>query len=75
MLKKYCLLLNQMDTATWVLILDEAVCISHNVNTLRKRLHTTYLLKTMGKFVGQTEIIKLDMTTNLREWKFPMQSC
>ena len=38
-----------MDTATRVLILDEAVCISHSTNTLGKGMNPTFLPPDMGK--------------------------
>ena len=48
-----------MDTDTWIQILDEAVCISHNVNTLAKSMNTTILTPAMGKIVGQTGSLAL----------------
>ena len=32
-------LLEEMDMATWVQILDDAVCILHNTNALEKYMH------------------------------------
>ena len=39
-----------MDTATQVQNLDEAVCISHCTNILRKGMNPTILLLAMGKY-------------------------
>ena len=41
-----------MNTATWVQILDEAVCISHIANTFGKGMNPTIL--SASKIVGQT---------------------
>ena len=38
-----------MDTVTRVQLLDEAVCILHSANTLRKGMNPTILLSTIGK--------------------------
>ena len=38
-----------MDMATWVQILDEADCISHGTNTLRKGMNPIILPSAMGK--------------------------
>ena len=39
-----------MDTMTWVLILDKAVCISFGTNTLEKCMNPTIFLPSMGKY-------------------------
>ena len=38
-----------MDTVTPVQIQDEAVCISHSINTLGKGMNPTILFPIMGK--------------------------
>ena len=38
-----------MDTVTRVQILDKAVCILNNVNTLGKGINSTILLPVMGR--------------------------
>ena len=54
----------EMDTATWVQILEEAVCISLRVNTLEKDLNPTVSLT-----VGQTGLFNLEMATDQGEGK------
>ena len=43
MIVVYRLSSKEMDTATRVQILDEAVCISHSANTIWKGIHLTIL--------------------------------
>ena len=50
-------------------ILDEAVCISHDANTLGKGMHLTILLPGMGKIVRQTGLFSLGMATSFGERK------
>ena len=45
-----------MDTATWVHILDEIVCISQSADTLGKGMNPTILSSAMGKIVEQTRL-------------------
>ncbi len=52
-----------MDTATRVQILNEAICISHSVNTLGKGMNPIILASTIGKIVGQTELFNLCRAT------------
>ena len=39
----------EMDTATWVQILNESDCISHSTNTLGKGMNPAILPPAMGK--------------------------
>ena len=41
-----------MDTAIRILTLDEAVCISHRVNTIGKGMNSAILSSAMGKYRG-----------------------
>ena len=44
-----CLPSLEMDTVTWVQILDKGDCISHSTNTLRKGMNPITLSTVMGK--------------------------
>ena len=61
-----------MDTVTQVQILDEAVCISHNANTLG-RYESNYLA--IREIARQTGLFSLDMATSLGEGKLWIQFC
>ena len=54
----------EMNRATWVQTLNEAVCISHSTNTLWKIMNPTFLPPAMGKIVGQTGILSLGLKEN-----------
>ena len=43
-------------------ILDEADCISHSTNTIRKDMNPIILLPALGK-IGQTGLFRLGVTT------------
>ena len=51
------------------LILDKAVCISHDANFLGKGMHSTIFPPRYGQIVGQTRLFKVRMATNLGEGK------
>ena len=55
---------SEMDTVTQVQIMDNAVCISHNIYTLGKRMKPTIFPP-----VGQTVLFKLGMATSLGKEK------
>ena len=47
---KTCIFIKyEMDTVTWVLILDETVCFSNSSNTVRKGMNPIILHPAMGK--------------------------
>ena len=46
---------------------DEAICISHNTNSLAKSMNPTILSLAMGKLVGQTRFFNLGMVIIPRE--------
>ena len=58
-----------MDLATQVRIQDEAVCISHSVNTFEKAVNPTILPPAMSKIVGQIGLFSLGMVTGAGEGK------
>ena len=49
--------------------MDEADCLSHNANILRKGLNPTTIPSAMDKIVGQTGFSNRSMTTGQREGK------
>ena len=61
------MLLEEMNTATGVQILDAAVYILHSANTLWKGMNQTTLLPAINRIVSQTRIFNLSMATGLRE--------
>ena len=52
-----------MDTVTWFLILDKAVCISLSANTLGKGMQSIILPPAMGK----TGLFNFGMATSLEK--------
>ena len=64
----------EMDTVTWVQILDETDCISHSTNTLGKGMNPIILPPVMGKIVGQTRFFSLGEATSLGEGKLWIQT-
>ena len=54
-----------MVTATRVQILNEAVCISHNANTLGEGMKHTIHSQAMCDLVGQTQLCNLGMAIDL----------
>ena len=69
------LLSQDVDSPTWVQILNEVVCISHSTNTLGKAMNLTILLSTMDKYIVEyAEFFNLDKTTCLGEGKLWIQN-
>ena len=64
----------EMDTATWVRILNEAVRISHRAKTLDKNMNPTILFLVMGKTGGLTGLFKLVMATGLGKGEIWIQT-
>ena len=69
-----------MDTANWVQILNEAVCISQSVNTLRKDMNPIILTPTMelglrNYLVKQTGLFNFGIATGQGEGKLWIQTC
>ena len=60
---------------TWVQILDKAVDISHNANSLGKGTILDYSPSCYGYIVGQTELFNLGMATGLGEEKLWILTC
>ena len=54
-----------METATWVQILDETVCISYGAYNLGKGINPTTLTPAMDKIVGQTIFLSFGMATDI----------
>ena len=48
-----------MDMVTGVQILDEAVCISHNIYTLEKGMHPTIFSPAIDKYEGRLSYLTL----------------
>ena len=46
---------------------DKTVSVSHNANTQKKVMHPTILPSAVGKLLGQTGFINLDMETGQGE--------
>ena len=55
----------EIDRATRVQILDNAVCISHGANILGKYLNPTILPQDIGKTVSQTGFFSLGIAIGL----------
>ena len=62
-------IVEEMDTMTRVQVLDEVVCLSHCVNTLRESMNPTTLPPAMRKIDGLTGLFSLGMVTGLGERK------
>ena len=58
-----------MDMTIWVQILNEAIHISHTVNTLFEYNNSKYSPSSYGLIVGQIRLFNLGMKTGLREEK------
>ena len=58
-----------MNLTTRVQTLDEAVCISHSANALRKGKNPPILSQALYKIVRQTRPFDVVMVTNLEEGK------
>ena len=68
-LRKKWISSQEMDTATQVQILNEAVCILQSTNTLGKGMNLIILSPVMGKIVVPTGPFSLGMATYLGEGK------
>ena len=64
----------EIDTATRVQIPNEAARNSHSANTIVKGMNPTILSPAMGKLVGQTELVDLNMASGLGEGKLCIQT-